>query len=497
MKSTPNRAARRAEARRGRKLAALGSGAALAATGAAATVALIATPAGAATIVVENTNDSGAGSLRDALAAATDGDVIDLTGLSGQITLASSLVIEDLVTITGPGAGVLTISGNDAVRVFNMDETVASAGTVTITGVTIADGNVGGPGAGIFLDCDGVEVSLVLDGVAVTGNTATELGGGLYFDVCDSGDLTITNSTISNNETTSGGGGIWFDDSDSLTIVNTTVSGNTAGESGGGLYFDDGASLVVRNSTFSGNTAAADRGGGAIHTDSGEIPHTTTIANSTFTGNEAGYGGAITIFYGDLALLQTTISGNTATGSFGGYDRPADGLYLSGTDSNGAGVRTAERTDPQTDAPDGEVGAQDVGDVTITGTIIAGNDDTDVATYFENTAEITSDHSLFGAVTDNVTVTDVGGTQEGVDDPGLEPLADNGGPTRTMALSATSPALDTGPDPVPDFPGNEFDQRGPDFLRVAFGRVDIGAYEVQAPVPPGPVPIVLEPTFTG
>jgi hypothetical protein len=46
---------------------------------------------------------------------------------------------------------------------------------------------------------------------------------------------------------------------------------------------------------------------------------------------------------------------------------------------------------------------------------------------------------------------------------------------------------------VPDFPGNEFDQRGPDFLRVVFGRVDVGAYEVQAPVEP----IVLQPTFTG
>jgi parallel beta-helix repeat protein/predicted outer membrane repeat protein len=338
----------------------------------------------------------------------------------------------------------------------------------------------------------------VLDGVAVTGNTATELGGGLYFDVCDSGDLTITNSTISNNETTSGGGGIWFDDSDSLTIVNTTVSGNTAGESGGGLYFDDGAALSIRNTTFSGNTAAADEGGGAIHTDSGEIPHTTTIANSTFTGNEAGYGGAITIFYGDLALLQTTISGNTATGSFGGYDRPADGLYLGGDDDTlaaTAGPRSAG-VDPQSGEQrgGGDVGAQaDVGSVIVTGTIISGNDDNDVATYFGLSAALTSNHSLFGTITDDVTVTDEGGTQQGVDDPGLDPLTDNGGPTQTMALRTGSPALDTGPDPVPDFEGNEFDQRGPDFLRVAFGRVDIGAYEVQAPVEP----IVLEPTFTG
>jgi len=496
--SGQNRAARRAAARKARRT----TGAALTAGSAAlaATAGLIATaaPAGAATIVVDNTNDSGGGSLRDALANADDGDVIDLTGLSGQITLASELVIEDLVTITGPGAGALTISGNDAVRVFSVASTLTTSGTVTITGVTIADGSApAGPGAGIFFDCDSaVESSLVLDGVVVTGNTGGELGGGLYFDRCDSGDLTITNSTISGNETTDGGGGIWFDDSDTLTIVNTTVSGNTAGDSGGGLYFDDGAGLTIRNSTFSGNTAAAAYGGGAIHTDSSQIPTTATIANSTFTENQAGYGGAIAVFYGDLALLQTTISGNTATGSFDGYDRPADGLYLGGTAAGGAGTRAAS-ADPQSGEPrsGGGVGAQDVEDVTITGTIIAGNDDTDVATYFGFTAALTSDHSLFGAVTDNITVTDAGGTQQGVDDPGLDPLADNGGPTQTMALRADSLALNTGPDPVPDFPGNEFDQRGPDFLRVVFGRVDIGAYEVQAP--PGPEPIVLVPTFTG
>ena len=65
--TSPNRATRRSDARRGRKLAALGSGAALATTGAAATVALTATPAGAATFTVDNLDDSGAGSLRDAI----------------------------------------------------------------------------------------------------------------------------------------------------------------------------------------------------------------------------------------------------------------------------------------------------------------------------------------------------------------------------------------------------------------------------------------------
>ncbi len=90
-----------------------------------------------------------------------------------------------------------------------------------------------------------------------------------------------------------------------------------------------------------------------------------------------------------------------------------------------------------------------------------------------------------------VTVNDVGGTQSGVTDPGLAPLAANGGPTLTHALLDGSPALNAGPVPVPSFPGNEFDQRGPGYARVAFGVVDVGAFEAQEDepvVPPDTVP---------
>jgi len=136
----PNRAARRAEARRGRKLAALGSGMVLATS--IAGVAVTSAPAGADTRVVTNLNDSGAGSLRQALADANDGDVIDLTGLSGTITLTTGqLQINDVVTIMGPGPGILSVSGNNASRVFNMRQTLTGTGTVTISGLTITGGN--------------------------------------------------------------------------------------------------------------------------------------------------------------------------------------------------------------------------------------------------------------------------------------------------------------------------------------------------------------------
>jgi Aspartyl/Asparaginyl beta-hydroxylase len=135
------------------------------------------------------------------------------------------------------------------------------------------------------------------------------------------------------------------------------------------------------------------------------------------------------------------------------------------------------------------------GTVVITGTIVAGNadgtDDIAGAPDAANAATITS--SIIGAI-NHVTVTDGGGNQNGVVDPGLAPLADNGGPTQTMALVPSSVAIDAGPNPVPDFPGNGADQRGEGFARVVGAKADVGAFEVQAPPPP---PVIIAPKFTG
>ena len=92
---------------------------------------------------------------------------------------------------------------------------------------------------------------------------------------------------------------------------------------------------------------------------------------------------------------------------------------------------------------------------------------------------VLADHSVVGTVEPTVAVTDLGATQFGVTDPGLAPLADNGGPTLTHALLPGSSALDAGPDPVPDFPGNDHDQRGPGYARVVGGAADAGAFERQ------------------
>ena len=175
-----NRAERRTQARRAKKLAALGSGAALASGVATAAVTLSATPAGAATIVVTNTSDNAPGSLRAALAAANNGDVIDATGISGTISLATQLEIDAAVTINGPGARNLTITGNNPVRVFSVDNGGPTSGTVTINDLTIANGkpvnSPGGAGGGIKF-YSGDPTNLVVNNVVITGRS-TQAGAG-------------------------------------------------------------------------------------------------------------------------------------------------------------------------------------------------------------------------------------------------------------------------------------------------------------------------------
>src|SRR5206468_543745 len=102
---------------------------------AAAILVLAVTPLRAATITVTNTNDSGPGSLRDALANAANGDVIDASSITGTILLTSGeLLVTNSVNILGPGPDMLMVNGNAASRVFHVDSnTVVSISSLTIT----------------------------------------------------------------------------------------------------------------------------------------------------------------------------------------------------------------------------------------------------------------------------------------------------------------------------------------------------------------------------
>src|SRR6266480_7900685 len=126
------------------------------------------------TITVINTNDSGPGSLRQALVNVNDGDTINFdSSLNGQkITLTNGqLSVDKDVTISGPGAKNLAVDGNRLSRVFyiNPDK------TVTIDGLTVATGHTFGNGGGIFDDA----AALTVTNCVLSGNSADSYGGGI------------------------------------------------------------------------------------------------------------------------------------------------------------------------------------------------------------------------------------------------------------------------------------------------------------------------------
>ncbi len=187
----------------------------------------------ATTITVTNTNDSGPGSLRQALADANDGDTINfdppLNGHTINLTSAE-LVIDKNITISGPGPNLLAVSRSSGTfRIFH----VMSPHTVNIAGLTISNGYAQFDIAGGILND---HATLTLSNCAVNGNEGNYGGGGVYNDGAGgSATLTIVDSTINGNSSSGGdvgfGGGIYNygqNDGATLTIINSTISGNSA-----------------------------------------------------------------------------------------------------------------------------------------------------------------------------------------------------------------------------------------------------------------------------
>jgi hypothetical protein len=214
-------------------------------------------------IVVTNTNDSGPGSLRQALADANDGDTIDATGVSGTILLTSGelQIFTNGVTINGPGAGTLAVNGNGSSRVFEN----FALGYVTISGFTITNGHSNG-GGGIRNSAPHPNIGgygLIVTNCTISGSAA-DYGGGIQ------GTLTISNSTISGNSAMYGGGICNL--GGGVQISNSTISGNLADVDGGGVY-NSGALgefvfSIIENSTIDGNSASG-HGGGIYNSSNG------------------------------------------------------------------------------------------------------------------------------------------------------------------------------------------------------------------------------------
>ncbi len=223
---------------------------------------LMAASTNAATITVTSTADAGGTcpgancTLRQAITAAAAGDTLNFAAGITTVTLTSAeLFINKNLTISGPGANLLTVQrstagGTPNFRIFNI------ASSVTLSGLTIANGNSGSGGA-IFHTAGTVAIS----NATISANTATNGGGITIANTAST--MTISNSTISGNMAVGGnGGGIYRAAAAGfgpLIINSSTVSGNTGGQ-GGGIYNAVGNQITITNSTISANNAI--QGGG-------------------------------------------------------------------------------------------------------------------------------------------------------------------------------------------------------------------------------------------
>jgi parallel beta-helix repeat protein len=257
----------------------------------------------ATTLTVTSTEDSGPGTLRDAIAAATGGDTIDFDGaLSGQtITLLSPLLLNKDLTIDGSAiAAPVTLSGGGAVRILE----VAEGATVWVLGLVFEDGQASeAQGEGLANQGGAIRNAgtLTLTRCTLTGNRGYQ---GAAIHNATAGYLTVSECTISGNHASNSGGGIWS--VGTLALHGSVISGNSAEGTGGGFYSVSSQENVVTACTFEANTAM---GGGAIHAG-GRL----TVADSTFYMNTAGIAGAIANS-GTLTLTNSTLVANAATGA--------------------------------------------------------------------------------------------------------------------------------------------------------------------------------------
>lgn len=389
---------------------------------------------------------------------------IEISPVMGTGDAAGNFDITDSVNIVGDGAQTTIIDGAALDNVF---ANVGNSISVNISNVTIQNGSLPGTatapfGGGLFANRGS---HTTLTDVIVRSNAAGD-GGGIY----SLGDLTLIRTLVEGNtavRTNPGvvdfrrGGGV-FQAFGILTIRDSSIRGNTAISAGG--VFSMGTA-DIESSTISGNTATnvslnnGDGGGGVVN--GAALAGTMTITNSTISGNSANanYGGIFNA-NGTVTLNNVTVADNVA-------DADGNGVGMGG----GLGLSPAN-----------------VATATLRDTIVAGNAAAGTAVDCSSpvAAAITSGgYNLIGnagSATDCAWTAATGdqvGTPTNPVNPGLQPLADNGGPTMTRALMDMSPAIDAGnPNGCTD--GTNVlstDQRG--MPRSA--RCDIGAYELLKP----------------
>ncbi len=384
--------------------------------------------------------------LRDAIGQAnadtTDSQEIIgfASGLAGKIDLTTALpALSNNISINGPGASNLTVQRDSNAAQFSVF-TVNGSEAVSISGITITGGDNYGIG-----------------------------GGG----IANSGILTVTNDTFTNNYSNDFGGSIY--NIGTLTVIHSDFTGNSAGTAGGGIYtgIDPIAQTTVGTATVTSSTFTNNSGstGGGIY-NTGPL----TVTNDTFTNNSApqGGGGIENNGHATVAVIDSTFTGNSAADVGGGIDNFGTATVTNSTfTGNSAGVGGGIENDIL---------------LTLNNTIVAGNVAGNVNADVSGTVQPASENNLIGDGTgitnlNQLAPSNLIGTTADLINPMLGPLANNGGPTQTMALLPGSPAIDAGSNALIPA-GVTTDQRGAGYPESSTGPwTSVPSSRVDSPSP--------------
>ncbi len=525
-----------------------------------------------ATYSVDNTNDSGAGSLRLAItqAEANPGADTIIFSLPPGSTIAltgGEIDITDDLTIEGDGT---TIDAQTLSPIFDIEGPFGDPIAVSIEGLVLANADFDGADYGDY----GGAINAVSSNTTITGsrfeNNYGYFGGAIDTSSGGGGDLVLVDTDFEGNQAAAQGGAIFF--GNDVTITGGSFTNNAAGGVGGGALYGDLVGLLTIHGTYFGNnfdtaviasdvdlditnaTFTQNQGftGGAINVSGGNAviggslflqntatmsggaiagpspgefydPGSIVIVGSTFDGNEATYGGAVRTLQGPTTITASTFSNNAA--DFGGAifasadrtDILDSAIYGNNAAVEGAGI-WAEA--PLTlinstvygngaDSPflqyGGGITLAATADASIINSTIVGNGYADTGGGISNVfgaAGLVIDNSIIALnqgfigpdVAGPITASNganIFGTNVSTPNAGdiqnasavalaLGPLADNGGPTQTVALLEGSIAINGGINvDALDADGGPLttDQRGAGFERIEEGTVDVGAFE--------------------
>jgi hypothetical protein len=439
----------------------------------------------------------------------------------------TAFVITTPVTVAGTGETINRAAGSAAFRLFQ----VTAGGNLILENLTLSNGfaqggagGTGGGGAGLggavynqgLLTITGCTLvgNQAVGGATTGGGGRGDGGGGLGGPASGStggppdgglvaanggfgggGGGSLSSSAAAGSGGFGGGGGASTAGSAvSLTAPLAGVGGFGGGGGGGGFFLTSdgpvfgfggvggfggakgGIGRVSGNDILIGTGGGGGGMGGAVFNQGGTV----SIVNSTLTANAAvggsrgtfesglGLGGAVFNLNGSVTLANVTVAGNAVGGASTGGGAVYN-LSLAAPASPGGPPATPAQTATLTMTNSilaGSVGGPDLTNRRVDGVAAA----------------VTAGGPNIVAVSDNFIGGTVSGTPFTVADPHLGPLQNNGGLTATMALLSGSPAIGAGDNAgVPA--GVTTDQRGPGFPRIVNGAVDLGAFEVQLPVP--------------